>query len=101
MSIKALFNAAEPVVKWEWWTSCSWRRLKTRGGEAVLMPTIASSDGHPDIVVKPENMAVIEAAPEMLRILQALVLNVTPTQLQRMQASEVLRKINRRVEELS
>ena len=59
-------------VEWRWWTSNSWRRLtehNKRTGEHrqdgnVLCPAKAS-DGHPDIIALPENMAVIEAVPEL------------------------------------
>lgn len=59
-------------IEWRWWTSNSWRRLtehNKRTGEHrqdgnVLCPTKAS-DGHPDIIALPENMAAIEAVPEL------------------------------------
>lgn len=65
-------------IEWRWWTSNSWRRLtehNKRTGEHcqdgnVLCPTKAS-DGHPDIIALPENMAAIEAVPELYSALMA------------------------------
>lgn len=65
-------------IEWRWWTSNSWRRLtehNKRTGESrqdgnVLCPTKAS-DGHPDIIALPENMAAIEAVPELYTALLA------------------------------
>lgn len=53
---------------WVWWTSNSWRRLKhDRAGLTmnVLEPYVCS-DGHPDVTVSEENMALIAAAPDLL-----------------------------------
>lgn len=60
---------------WEWWTSNSWRRLRYshRGvSENVLLPFVCR-DGQPDIDVKPSDMALIAAAPDMLAALKAVV----------------------------
>lgn len=59
---------------WQWWTSCSWRRLHgpPSGNNWVLMPTVAS-DNHPDIIVKDADMALISAAPEMFEALAAMI----------------------------
>jgi len=59
---------------WEWWTSNSFLRLSSEadgkdGG--VICPTVSRSDGHPDLIVKREDMALIAAAPELLEALQA------------------------------
>jgi hypothetical protein len=62
---------------WEWWTSCSWRRLSQAGGPdgGVLCPMVAS-DGHPDLSVSEEDRALIVAAvnslPELLDTLDRL-----------------------------
>lgn len=57
--------------KWTWWTSNSWRRLMAEqgGGKrvSVLMP-VTASDGHPDLIVRPEDMPLIEAAPDLLAV---------------------------------
>lgn len=61
---------------WTWHTSCSWRRLMhdDRGqSSSVLMPVRSQADGHPDIVVRPEDMALIAAAPDLLTALVSLV----------------------------
>lgn len=62
---------------WEWWTSCSWKRLTSKDSKGawmkqgnVLCPTVAS-DGHPDLVVSEADMALIAAAPDLLEALKA------------------------------
>lgn len=57
---------------WEWWTSCSWKRLTSKDANGrwmrqgnVLCPAIAS-DGHPVLDVSDDDMALIAAAPTML-----------------------------------
>jgi hypothetical protein len=58
--------------KWKWWTSNSWRRLRSDVGRGqtidVLHPWICK-DGQPDIIVSEADMALIEAAPDMLKAL--------------------------------
>ena len=69
-------------IEWRWWTSNSWRRLtahnKRNGNYAqqgdVLCPVNSASDGHPDLVVLPENMSAIEAVPELYSALLAAAL---------------------------
>jgi hypothetical protein len=54
--------------KWTWWTSNSWRRLRSEDGSItreVLTPHTSRSDGHPDIIVSEEDMALIAAAPDL------------------------------------
>jgi hypothetical protein len=69
---------------WKWWTSNSWRRLSQdvlRGAKdgGVLCPTLAS-DGHPDLSVTREDMALIAAAPDLFEALTALYEhNVNPS----------------------
>ncbi len=85
MSKKMIQETGEPVVTdgaithtpgpWEWWTSCSWRRLRRsyRGkSQDVLMPFVCS-DGQPDIQVSPEDMALIAAAPDMLVAIKMII----------------------------
>lgn len=56
--------AARTQGEWEWWTSCSWRRMKVVGGErSVLEPTVAR-DGHPDLIVREGDMRFIANAPD-------------------------------------
>lgn len=62
---------------WEWWTSCSWKRLTSKDERGrwmregnVLCPSIAS-DGHPVLNVSAEDMALIAAAPELLEALRS------------------------------
>ena len=60
---------------WKWWTSNSFLRLSSEvdgkdGG--VICPTVSRSDGHPDLIVKREDMALIAAAPELLEALREL-----------------------------
>jgi hypothetical protein len=59
--------------EWKWWTSCSWRRLRSEQGHGktldVLMP-VSAPDGQPDIIVSDEDMNMIEAAPEMIDALR-------------------------------
>lgn len=50
--------------RWHWWTSNSFRRLKSddRGRtHSVIEPTVAR-DGHPDLIVSAGDMAFIERA---------------------------------------
>ncbi|MGK8932029.1 hypothetical protein ACRS85_03900 [Pluralibacter gergoviae] len=59
---------------WKWWTSNSFRRLSSADKDGgVICPTVQRSDGHPDLIVSKEDMALIEAAPELLGTLQELV----------------------------
>lgn len=58
---------------WKWWTSNSFLRLSSEsdgkdGG--VICPIVSRSDGHPDLIVKREDMALIAAAPELLEALE-------------------------------
>lgn len=49
---------------WEWFTSCSWRRLKhnSRGLTMNVIEPFVASDGHPDLTVSQDDMAFIAAA---------------------------------------
>jgi len=66
--------------EWKWWTSNSWRRLRSDQGhgrdENVLEPFTAASDGHPDCVISNEDMQFIAASPRVARA-AAELLNVT------------------------
>jgi hypothetical protein len=57
---------------WKWWTSNSFLRLSGADGKdgGVICPTVSSSDRHPDLIVSPADMALIEAAPDLLEALQ-------------------------------
>lgn len=63
--IKAAAERATPG-KWQWWTSNSWRRLRSEKGHgatlSVVEPYASRSDGHPDCIVSQEDMDFIEAA---------------------------------------
>lgn len=61
---------------WEWWTSCSWKRLTSKDAAGrwmqqgnVLCPSIAS-DGHPVLDVSEADMSLIAAAPDLLEALK-------------------------------
>ncbi|USB65903.1 hypothetical protein [Klebsiella pneumoniae] len=60
---------------WEWWTSNSFLRLssKAAGKDGGVIDSTVMRDGHPTLIVKKEDMALIEAAPEMLESLQEMV----------------------------
>lgn len=60
---------------WEWWTSNSFLRLssKATGKDGGVIDSTVMRDGHPTLVVKKEDMALIEAAPEMLDLLILLL----------------------------
>ena len=60
---------------WKWWTSCSWKRLKTddRNETVVLEPYASRSDNHPDCMVSEADMALIAAAPELYEALAELI----------------------------
>ncbi|WP_433670407.1 hypothetical protein [Klebsiella michiganensis] len=60
---------------WEWWTSNSFLRLssKATGKDGGVIDSTVMRDGHPTLIVKKEDMALIEAAPEMLEALQEMV----------------------------
>ncbi len=55
--------------RWHWWTSNSWRRLRSDlgGGRTVdvACPFNNQYDRHPDISVSDEDMALIAAAPAL------------------------------------
>jgi hypothetical protein len=54
---------------WTWHTSNSWRRLCSDQGRGkhvpVLTPTINPRDGHAELDVSKEDMALIAATPEL------------------------------------
>ena len=59
--------------RWHWWTSCSWKRLRSEDGmktHDVVVPYVARSDGHPDLMISEADMRLIAAAPEMLEALE-------------------------------
>lgn len=59
---------------WKWWTSCSWRRLKTAGrNEKPICEPYVARDGHPDLIITEEDMALIAAAPELYEALSEMV----------------------------
>lgn len=68
---------------WEWWTSNSWRRLRSNPSNGrdvgVCVPFVAR-DGHPDLEVSAADMALIAAAPGMLDALRAVAAEVSPHQ---------------------
>lgn len=69
--------AKAPAGPWVLWTSCSWRRIKTRHGDRVLEPVV-HNDGHPDLCAwegtdKEEALQVIADAPTDIKILIAEV----------------------------
>lgn len=57
---------------WEWWTSNSFLRLssKATGKDGGVIDSTVMRDGHPTLIVKKEDMALIEAAPKLLEALQ-------------------------------
>lgn len=56
---------------WEWWTSNSFLRLssKATGKDGGVIDSHVMRDGHPTLIVKKEDMALIEAAPELLEVI--------------------------------
>jgi hypothetical protein len=58
---------------WKWWTSNSWRRLKRddpRSTRGVAEPYVCK-DGHPDLSISQEDMALIALAPELAAAVRA------------------------------
>ena len=57
---------------WHWWTSNSFTRLMSddHGHTRSVLSPVVLRDGQPDIVVTPDDMALIAAAPVMLEVLQ-------------------------------
>lgn len=67
-AIRAALVAGPTEGPWEIWTSCSWRRIKSGTGANVLEPTVAKSDGHPDLSASNETLAFIAACnPSAIR----------------------------------
>lgn len=64
---------------WEWWTSNSFLRLssKATGKDGGVIDSTVMRDGHPTLIVKKEDMALIAAAPELLEALQLLMAEQT------------------------
>ena len=56
--IEARARAATPG-RWQWWTLCSFRRLKTTDGKGIAEPTVQRSDGQPDIQIRDADAAHI------------------------------------------
>jgi hypothetical protein len=56
---------------WEWWTSNSWRRLRSNPADGrdvgVVVPFVAR-DGHPDLEVSAADMSLIASAPDLLAL---------------------------------
>lgn len=79
-------NAKHTPGPWEWWTSCSFRRLSSRAtgydGD-VMHAVVQRSDGHPDIhfpnggVTGPD-ARLIAAAPELLEALVDVMFRHVP-----------------------
>lgn len=46
-------------------TGSSWRRIITRSGEPVCVPTNHHADGHPDLQAEPTALQLMSAAPEL------------------------------------
>ncbi len=62
MAAKERADKATPGP-WEWWTSCSYRRLTARGGQiGGVMHGHTCRDGVPDIIVSDKDMAFTAAA---------------------------------------
>ena len=63
--------------RWNWWTSNSWRRLRSEVSPGVstnvLWPFTNPADGHADIDVTKEDMALIAAAPDLAEACRMLV----------------------------
>lgn len=60
--------------EWEWWTSCSWKRLKSQspyGTHSVAEPYVCS-DGHPDLSISEEDMALVCQAPNMYSFIKSM-----------------------------
>lgn len=61
--------------RWHWWTSNSWRRLRSDVGHgetvSVIEPTKHPRDGHPDLIISEGNARLIAAAPSMFEALKA------------------------------
>ena len=56
---------------WEWWTSNSWRRLRSNpanGRDLGVVTPFVTPDRHADLEVSPADMALIAAAPELLAL---------------------------------
>lgn len=56
---------------WEWWTSNSWRRLRSNPGngrDAGVVTPFVARDGHADLEISAADMALIAAAPELLAL---------------------------------
>jgi len=69
--IDTLLLEASPEP-WQLQTSCSWRRIGRKYGGRdgdVLRPTY-DRDGHPNLNSSPGNLALIEAAPTVIRELR-------------------------------
>ena len=66
---------------WEWWTSCSFRRLSAQGDGDVLC-AVTQSDGHPDVHIEnggwegPDGR-LIEIAPTLLAEYERLLTELT------------------------
>lgn len=64
-----------PPPPWKWWTSNSWKRLKS-GDDGhpvnVLEPYVAR-DGHQDLNINPSVMEFLQKAPEWVKALLAEV----------------------------
>jgi hypothetical protein len=69
--LRAAIEAGPTDGPWEWWTSCSYRRLSAGGKDgAVLYPEVQRSDNHGDIVGSAVNTKYIESAdPTTIRTL--------------------------------
>lgn len=62
-ALEKLAKAATPG-EWVWWTSCSWRRLRSRhhGRDVDVIGPYVCRDGHPDCEVSREDMEFIAGA---------------------------------------
>ncbi len=76
---------------WEWWTSCSWKRLTHNREGDVLCPHVAS-DGHPILDVSEHDMALIAQAPNLLKVLEKIVFDWDGEPEDMFEAKEVIAK---------
>lgn len=82
--LRRLCEAATPGP-WKWWTSNSWRRLRScrRDSHPSVAEPIVARDGHPDMIISDADQAFIAAArtavPALLDALEAAEAEILDT----------------------
>lgn len=64
--VRSILRSITKPLPWRWWTSCSFRRLKSDSVPGDVAYGAEQRDGVGDIVIRQEDMAYLETAANVL-----------------------------------